>query len=205
MSLPYARTFDEIYLYLDLRPCICGETQLDDRVSSSITVDGVPAERISGRCANCGRSRQFTFQMPPGPPEISFDIAYGRGDEPSRLLDPGEWLGVSELYAVAADEQIGELDPTDDEAVTRAYYLLSSSRAALDEVLKFLPPGGDEVPEGAFWSQAGRLVYETASDRFTRASLESEFDHVRSRITDFEQTYGSDDAETSEDQTADRS
>ncbi|GAA4215178.1 hypothetical protein [Actinocatenispora rupis] len=203
MSLPYARTFDEIYLYLDLRPCVCGETQLDERVSTSVVVDGEPAERISGQCASCGRPRQFTFRMPPGPPEVSFEISYG-GDEPSRLLDPGEWLGVSELYGVAADEQTRDLDPADDEAVTRAYYLLASSLAAVDEVLKFLPAGAAEVPEGAFWSQAGRMVYETSAERFERDRLTAERAEIADRVAEFEQRYGASDDADAPDATAER-
>lgn len=193
MALPYARTFDEIHLYLDLRPCICGETQFDDRTSTSVKVDGTAAERISGHCAGCGRQRQFTFEMPPGTPEISFDIRYGKGDAPSRLLDPGEWLGVSELYTVAAEEQLRELDPNDDDQITRTYYLLSSAAAAVDEVIKFLPDGSDEVPEGAFWSQAGRLVFETSPERFGRDRLLEERNDIRARVADYERRYSSQD------------
>lgn len=193
MALPYARTFDEIHLYLDLRPCICGETQFEDRSSTSVTVDGTRAERISGHCAGCGRRRQFTFEMPPGTPEISFDIRYGKGDEPSRLLDAGEWLGVSELYAVAAEEQLRELDPNDDDQVTRTYYLLSSASAAIDEVIKFLPDNAAEIPEGAFWSQAGRLVFETSPERFGRDRLVEERDDIRARVADYERRYSSQD------------
>ena len=199
MSLPYARTFDEAYLYLDLRPCVCGETELDERITSSVTVDGQPGERISGHCSNCGRSRQFTFEMPGGMPEVSFEVRYGKGAEPSRLIDCGEWLGVSELYATAGEQHLaGFGDEPDDEDLTRGYYLLTSALSSLDEVMKFLPDGAAEVPEGAFWSQAGRMVYESSPERFTRDALTDERAALRARLAEFEQRYGESD-DTSDD------
>jgi hypothetical protein len=200
MNLPYARTFDEVYLYLDLRPCVCGATDLDERITSSVDVDGRPAERVSGHCGSCGRSRQFTFEMPAGPPDVSFEVQYGKGDEPSRLIDCGEWLGVSELYSSAAEQHLEGLgDEPDDEDLTRGYYLLTSALAALDEVIKFLPAGADEVPEGAFWSPAGRMVYENATERFGRDGLTDEREALRARVADFERRYGSSDDDTSDD------
>jgi hypothetical protein len=97
MSYPYARTFDEAYLYMELRPCVCGEPEFD-KTTASVIEDQTTVHRYSGNCPNCGRARQFTFRMPDEPPRISFDMVYGWGDEPSRLLDPGEWLAVADLF-----------------------------------------------------------------------------------------------------------
>ncbi len=190
MSLPYARTFDEAYLYIGLRPCVCGGTEFEDRSAQSVAAGGVTGERISGHCATCGRYREFTFQMPDEPRELSFEVRYGHGDEPSRLLDPGEWLGVSELYALAAQDQLDAGELADDEDVTRVYYLLTSALAAVEEAAKFLPPDGDTVPEGAFWTQPGRLVFETLPERFSRARLADEHAALRQRVTEFEDKYG---------------
>lgn len=190
MALPYARTFDEIYLYLDLRPCVCGETELDNRVSSAAVIDDTPANRIGGRCVGCGRSRQFAFEMPSDSTEVSLDMRYGRGDEPSRLLDPGEWLGVSEFYRMAAEDEMRSLDRDDDEAVARTSALLVASLAALDEVVKFIPDGAATVPEGSFWSQSGRMVYETSGERFSHDRLRALRGELGGRIADFERWYG---------------
>jgi type III secretion system (T3SS) SseB-like protein len=191
VSLPYARGYDEIYLYMGLRPCVCGETEFDDRVSTTLTVDDRPAERFSGHCSGCRRFRQFTFAMPEELPELSFDIRYG-GDEPSRLLDPGEWLGVAEMYTSSTEQGTPPGGLIDDDEITRAYYLLTSAVAALDEVLKFIPDGADAVPEGAFWSQAGHKMYEMMPDRFGRAGLERERERAQARVAEFEETYSSD-------------
>lgn len=194
MTLPYGRTYDEIFLYMGLRPCLCGETELDDQVSTSLTVDGGPAERFSGRCASCGRSRHFTFAISEEPPPLSFDVQYG-GDEPSQLLDPGEWLGVAELYTSSVDAGTPDDGLADDEDITRAYYLLSSAAAALDEAVKFIPDGADQIPEGAFTSQAGRMIYEMMPERFTRAQLETERDRAHAQVREFADQYGTDDDE----------
>src|SRR5213083_2466686 len=152
MSYPYARTFDEAYLYMELRPCVCGETEFD-RESVSSVVDGVPVERYSGQCPTCGRRRQFTFRFPTEPQKITFDMHYGWGSEPSRLLDPGEWLGVADVFEANARAELGSGDITGDDQLTAIFYLLSSAAAATEEVLKFLPAGADRIPEDAFRSQ----------------------------------------------------
>jgi hypothetical protein len=202
MSLPYARTYDEAYLYISLRPCICGETEFEDRTSQTVAAGGVSAKRISGHCANCGRYREFTFRMSDESREISFEIRYGIGDEPSQLLDPGEWLGISDAATLAAQERLdfGELNENDD--VTRVYYLLTSALAAVEETMKFLPGGpsgdgtaadGEMIPEGAFRSQADRLVFEAVPERFQRGRLTEERDMLRQRVVDFENKYGEED------------
>jgi hypothetical protein len=190
MSLPYARTYDEVYLYLGLRPCVCGETEIDERVSATVSVGGVLAERFSGECTNCGRFREFTFQMAENSPEISSDVCYG-GDEPSRLLDPGEWLGVAELYTSVVDELLADGDLDDDDELTRTYFLLTSALAATDEVAKFIPAGDDAVAEGSFWSHAGRMVFEAAPQRFVRESIAETREALLQRLDDFGAKYGS--------------
>jgi hypothetical protein len=78
------------------------------------------------------------------------------GTEPSELLDAGEWLWVADLTA-------GNV-PADDRA--EAHRSLSVATAAVEEVVKFIPPGADEVPGDAFWSQRGREVRAAEPGRF---------------------------------------
>jgi hypothetical protein len=157
-----------------------------------VAVGGELAERFDGHCANCARFRTFTFRMSDKPHDISFDIRYGIGDEPSRLLDPGEWLGVSELYDLAASERLAAGELNEDDEVTRLYYLLTSALAAAEEIMKFLPPGEDTVPESAFWTQPGRLVFEAVPERFTRASLANDTATLRQKVADFESAHPDD-------------
>lgn len=192
MSYPYARTFDEAYLYMELRPCVCGESEFD-KTTASVIEDGVSVERYSGHCPNCGRARQFTFRMPEEPPRISFDMVYGWGDEPSRLLDPGEWLGVADVFAANARAELDGADSADEQRLTRIFYQLSAAAAATEEAAKFLPPGAERVPEEAFRSQPGRQRYELSPQRFQRTNLEAQLKERRDLMADFENRYGTDD------------
>jgi hypothetical protein len=189
MSYPYARSYDEAYLYMELRPCVCGETDFDKTTASSFE-DGSPVTRYAGQCPNCGRDRRFTFRMPDGPAEISFDMRYGRGDEPSHVIDPGEWLGVADLFEANARAELGSGDIGGDDQLTAIFYLLSGALAATEEVVKFLPPGARRVPEDAFRSQAGRMLFELTPDRFTRVELERTRAEREAALAEFDRVYG---------------
>ncbi|MEV0839354.1 hypothetical protein AB0I55_07315 [Actinocatenispora sera] len=188
MAVPRARTFDEAYLFMELRPCVCGEAQFD-RQSDHSSTDGTFVVRYTGQCPSCGRSRSFTFELPPETPTISFDVEYGSGDAPSTLLDAGEWLGAAELFAVNADAVQSSGDLSDDDLST-VYHLLSAAAAATAEVLKFAPAGVGEVPEAAFWTPVGRLALQVAPERFRRDAIEAELADRRRALSDFEQRHG---------------
>jgi hypothetical protein len=192
MSYPYARTFDEAYLYMELRPCVCGEPEFD-KTTASMIEDEATVHRYSGHCPNCGRERRFTFRMPDEPPRISFDLVYGWGDEPSRLLDPGEWLAVADLFEANARAELTGVDIADEDRLTRIFYQLSAAIAATEEAAKFLPSGAERVPEEAFRSQPGRQRYELAPERFQRTNLEAEIRDRRDLMADFEDRYGTED------------
>lgn len=153
----YARSNAEAHLYMELHPCSCGETEID-RQSVMITDDGVLCSRYAGPCRNCGRPRTFVFELTervrPAPPG---HIDFG-GADPSRLLDPGEWLAVADHHA--------QLDRgTRDD--------LDVARAAIEEVMKFVPEGAERIPDDAFYTEQGRAMRDAEPDRFRRASLEA--------------------------------
>jgi hypothetical protein len=171
LALPYVRTYNEAILYIRLRPCGCGETEAGWQ-QVSIVLDDAPARYFTGACANCGRAREFTVAMPadaqPRP-----DVVFGDGAECSQVIDPGEWVGVSDLYGQTAEELLtdGEFDEADVQIV---HYALSARVSALDEALKFVPGNGDAVPEWLFRSVSGRAAFEAAPPRFGRDSLRAE-------------------------------
>jgi hypothetical protein len=165
--LPAARTRDEAHLYMDLNPCECGE--VDVTWQSSLTdQNGVPARRYSGGCPGCGQQREFLFGLPqrplvPGPEEI---VLFG-GPECSQLLDAGEWLLVADLCARA-----GSVRPDDPEGHrAEARESMAIAAAAVQEVLKFVPAGADEVPDTGFWTERGRAVRHQEPGRFRRRPL----------------------------------
>ncbi|WP_433530396.1 hypothetical protein ACQPYA_30260 [Micromonospora sp. CA-263727] len=165
MTPPLSRTNAEAHLYMDLHPCSCGESRFARQSSVIALDDGDLASRYTGACAGCGQEREFTFRLPPTIGGAGSGFRYG-GDEPSQLLDPGEWLLVADTYAgqVPAGSASGEDGQRARAALTRAV-------AALDEVGKFIPAGGDAVAPDAFDSDRGRQLHHREPGRFRRDRL----------------------------------
>jgi hypothetical protein len=164
--LKLARTNAEAHLFMDLRPCACGERRFA-RQSAVVTIDGDLASRYTGTCARCGAERRFEFRLPQEilqPPASG--VQFG-GDEPSELLDPGEWLSVADDYArrVPAGAKL------DGDALRAARHDLATAVAALDEVRKFAPRGAMEVPPAAFTTPLGRAIWDKEPGRFRLVRL----------------------------------
>ena len=163
VSAPRARSNLEAHLYMDLRPCACGEARFD-RASSVVELPGGGlASRYAGSCVGCGAPREFLFALPARPaPEEPGEIRYGDA-EPSELLDAGEWLWIADTYAQAVPAAPQELaEPERGRARAR----LAAAIAAIDEVLKFVPSGADRVPGTAIRSARGGEVYRREPGRF---------------------------------------
>ncbi|HWD78892.1 MAG TPA: hypothetical protein VG497_08420 [Kribbella sp.] len=159
-----ARSAQEAWLYMDLRVCDCGAKEferahrLEGRAGALVSV-------YEGTCGRCGRERAYEFRMtdelPPAPP------AFG-GDEPSEIIDPGEFLWVSDT--VGEDAGLRLLNaPLAEQRQYRAAW--EYSMAALQEVFKFLPATADKVPAERFTSERGQELYRTSPDRFERRWL----------------------------------
>lgn len=154
VTFAVARTRDEAHLYLDLHPCACGSVETTWH-SGLVSVEGEPVSRYSGTCGECGTAREYLFGLPARPVMPAGYPTFG-GPEPSELLDAGEWLWVADLTA-------GNV-PVDDAAEARR--ALRIATAAVEEIVKFVPPGADAVPDDGFWSERGRQVREAEPGRF---------------------------------------
>jgi hypothetical protein len=155
MAFAVARTRDEAHLYLDLHPCkTCGSVETDWSTGLT-TVEGELVNRYAGVCGECEEPREYLFGLPDHPVTPQGYPTFG-GDEPSQLLDAGEWLWVADLTA-------GNV-PTHDS--DEAHHALAVAAAAIEEIVKFIPSGQDEAPADAFWSERGREMRAAEPGRF---------------------------------------
>lgn len=173
-----ARTNEEAHLYLELHPCACGGD--DAARDSAVRLEGDQwMVRYTCICARCGRSREVTFRQPESQARPAAG-GWSVGDQPSELLDAGEWLWVSDMFAGAPASTDG-LSP---EEAAQAREDLAAAGGALDEVVKFLPAEADEVPAAAFWTDRGREVWQAEPGRFRRERLEAVRDLYRALLAD---------------------
>jgi hypothetical protein len=154
MAFAVARTRDEAQLYLELHPCPdCGSIDTPWE-HSLIQVDGELTIRYAGICPGCEAEREYLFGLPARETRVSGWPTFG-GPEPSELLDAGQWMDVADRAAEAV--------PTDPVEAGR---VLAVARAAVDEVVKFVPTGADAVPEDEFWTPEGQAVRDAEPARF---------------------------------------
>ena len=167
-----ARSLEEARLYLDLHPHQCGYA---GRYEPEFTLSRRDGQRVAvyqGTCAGCSERRRDEFAVP----EVAV-AGYG-ADEPSRILDAGEFLWTSDRAA----EQAAALAGSSDQAE------LASARGAIDvaidalhEVLKFGPVGSADQ----LGSDLGKKVYDANPDRFTPDRLQQRLElllDARSRL-----------------------
>ncbi|GAA2207359.1 hypothetical protein GCM10009850_028170 [Nonomuraea monospora] len=145
-------------MYLDLNPCACGsvETEWDSGV---LSIEGSLVKCYSGVCGGCRTEREHYFALPRREVMPRDWPAFG-GPEPSQLLDAGEWMWLADFTASNVPEDAANARRT-----------LSMARAAVEEVLKFIPEGQDDVPADAFWSARGQEVRDAEPPRFRRDRL----------------------------------
>jgi hypothetical protein len=170
-----ARSNAEAHLYMELNPCQrCGEIEFAPGCSVR-DADGTLVARYAGPCPGCGTAREFTFRLPAGgypgaavDDRSSGDPSFG-GTEPSQLIDAGEWIWVAETIARSIPGHAG----LPDTQRARAGFDLRTAAAAIDEAIKFVPPGADAVPAEALCSERGRDLYRADPRRFRRRRLEA--------------------------------
>jgi len=96
-------------------------------------------------------------------------IGFG-GDEPSEIIDPGQWILHAGRLAASVPADPAQVEPARRPAVAQR---LEEAARCLDEAAKFIPPGEDKMPPGAFWTPVGNLAYTREPGRFRRSRLEA--------------------------------
>jgi hypothetical protein len=161
--------------YTALHQCSCGDGSTTLR-RAVIQAGDAPGIEYSGACRSCGRHRRFVFRgpaeadvLPPG----TFRFGTGTSD----LLDAGEWLWVAEMAVNSA--------PVIEQGKATVGPLAA---AAVEEALKFIPPGRDEVPATALWSERSRLLQIADPGQLSRDRLLALRDAYREQHAGTEQS-----------------
>lgn len=170
MTLRLARTNDEAYLYIGGVPCEeCGHVGVGDIVPSLFGErDGHRFRTFVTDCPECGTRREFAFRVPRvSDPPSPLGVRFG-GSTPSELMDPGEWLVLADNIIASVPDDLSVLTDAEREQLRDE---VDVARAAIEEVLKFIPPGRDAVPSVAFWTKTGRQKLMLSRRRFDRDEL----------------------------------
>ena len=170
MTIVHARTQAEAREYMALAVPECDEVTIDwgDAYADG---DRVVQKYVAG-CAERGIRREFEVVTDPVPHDVP-GRQFGYGSRPSTLIDAGQWYLISARYGAAARAVEDRFAPSapDLASAEEAYEWYSRAHGALGEVLKFIPPDGDEVPATAFWTPLGRSAAEQYGREFTRPVL----------------------------------
>ncbi|WP_163988821.1 hypothetical protein [Pyxidicoccus caerfyrddinensis] len=164
-----ARSSRECLLYMQFHPCVCGAKNPAASQGVHSTADGLVA-RYAGTCPRCGHVHTFEFVLDAETPP--FD-AYG-GARPSQLICPGQFALHSDQLAARWPADAAAI-PVSKRGAARED--LSWAIRDLEEVAKFFRDGA--VPEDAFTSEAGRVLYRAQPGRFRSARMGARIEAYR--------------------------
>ncbi len=170
-----AHSLAEAYLYLMATPCAsCGGGPLKGGDATSLgagAANGVPPQthqwRIEATCNACRTAVTSTFQVPGSREPTSAGPAQttvvNSTDEPSRIVDVGQWIVLFRLITEAASKETDKV---------QARHLGLEAAQCLEEALKFYDePDNDLPPPEAFFTVASRERCRRAPEQFARRRL----------------------------------
>ncbi|MPZ27582.1 MAG: hypothetical protein GEV12_14535 [Micromonosporaceae bacterium] len=160
-----SRSTEESHLYMHLHPCECGEADFEWREHGLVQSDERLISVYSGECERCDRPRVFEFALVPEPAPPPPALG---GPNPSSIIDPGEFLQTSQVFAGTVPADLAALS---DDEFYGAYDALAFALANVDEVLKFIPAGADAVPPETFRNPAGQELHARSPELFSRSRL----------------------------------
>lgn len=189
MTTIHARTGAEAREYMVLALPECDGDVTVERTDVSITGGQIVQSYVAG-CAERGIRRDFAFTTDPVPDDAD-SLQFGYGSQPSTLIDAGQWYLIFARYAEVgrAIEDRFAPNPPDLESAEQVYEWYARSREALVEVLKFVPPDGDEVPGSAFWTEAGQAVRQRYGSQLRRPVLTEAIGQVERALRAYRDAY----------------
>jgi hypothetical protein len=170
VSIIHARSYPEAFEYILFAMGDCEHGVAIEETAIAAHGDRF-ARTYLATCEAEGIRREFTFVTDPVPQGVRW--SYGYGPEPSQLIDAGGWFLVfSREVRRVRELQIRQEQAPDLETVEEIVGALGRAWAALQEILRFLPDGVEELPDPAFWTEQGRAVRREVPDEFSRAAIE---------------------------------
>lgn len=170
-----AHSLAEAYLYLMATPCpACGRGPLkgsgtkpieDSTDSPSSTVDDATTLEFAAACGACDAVTSFTFLVPDreAPLDDRTAAVVNPTDEPSRILDVGQWIMLFRVITEAAGKEKDKI---------QARHLGIEAAQCIEEALKFYDePGNDLPPPEALYTVASRDRFRHAPEHFSRRRL----------------------------------
>ncbi|MFF1543709.1 hypothetical protein [Streptomyces sp. NPDC058291] len=112
--------------------------------------------------------------------------AFG-GLEPSRIIDPGEFLEVAYRVSRFSGMQLLNTPESEHHTVRES---VAYAVAAFEEIPKFIPPGEDAVPAAAFTSETGKARYRREPREFERGTLEMHIRNARAVLAGIDEVGG---------------
>jgi hypothetical protein len=183
----YARTLVEAHLYISLTLSADGSRGDAARNYQALTalIEGPNAWTLR-------------FEEPGGgAPPIEICVRYETEAEArhdaltfgwgaSEVIDAGQWLQISAVYARRALREglFFATDPTDGEKYQGIVSGWKLARDTTSEAAKFLDDD-DEMPDSAFWTTMGMSARRESPERFTRERLDSDYVFCQTSLDDF--------------------
>jgi hypothetical protein len=151
-----ARSHNEAMVYVLLRDCrACGEADRD--LTDDLRArDGDVFAEYTSFCRRCGNVDAYTFRLPERDPQAGGSGVVFGGDQPSAIVDAGQWLYYADRTATGGPVEPAGLTP---EQRLDAALAMESAAAAVREVVKFIPSGEERVPPEAIWTDRGRAEF----------------------------------------------
>ncbi len=173
-----ARSTAETWLYLELHGCECGVSQFEPEHWLE-SRDGALVAVYQGSCPACGTRRRIEFSLADAQEVPAPAIG---GETPSEIIDAGEFLLLSDRAAASVPVDLSGLT---DRQLAVARERMTRAIVALQEVMKFIPSGADQVPESALRVADSRALYREHPERFTRTELNTRLRSYREGMLNF--------------------
>ncbi|GAA4640705.1 hypothetical protein GCM10023196_107300 [Actinoallomurus vinaceus] len=209
----YARTLVEAYLYFDLAAAESGSAgdvrarttrtegqdawtlrfggaddagQGDDADQAGQSHEGNRIQdALQGHDAGRDRPEPIEVRVRYSTEEAARRRGLRFGTDASELIDAGQWIQLSTVYARRAlREGIAYAQDSTEERHRAVVADWEFARDTAIEAAKFLPEGADEIPDEAFWTPLGAETRRAAPDRFTRDRLDRDIAFYQQSLED---------------------